>query len=147
MGWKRVHTALQGVSVLRSRSFRHQVDRCVRAEREENSLHEEQLLLLGNRDQLVELRHIEGKRLLAQNVLPAEKRAFRVLVMERMRRADVDGIDILATSFTLDSHPRSWTYRVGVNLLIRAISLTPLQSPMFRAPRSRITRRTRLEIV
>jgi len=79
----------------------------VRAEREENSLHEEQLLLLGNRDQLVELRHIEGKRLLAQNVLPAEKRAFRVLVMERMRRADVDGIDILATSFTLDSHPRS----------------------------------------
>jgi hypothetical protein len=52
IGWKRVHTALP-VSQER---------------RIGDSLHQEQILLLGESDQLVQLRHVQRERLLAQDV-------------------------------------------------------------------------------
>jgi hypothetical protein len=58
-------------------------------------LHEEELLVLCNRDELVELFQVEGEWFLAEDVLSPEKRAFGVGVMECVRGADVDGIDVL----------------------------------------------------
>lgn len=58
-------------------------------------LHEEQLLVLCNRDELVELFQIEGEWFLAKDVFSAEKRTFGVGVMESVRGTDVDGIDVL----------------------------------------------------
>ena len=60
------------------------------------SLHQEQLLLLGNGDQLVELFHIKREWFLAEHMFASIQRAFGVEVVKCVRGTDINRINVLA---------------------------------------------------
>lgn len=81
---------LPNLSLLNERAHLH-------AQREiprPHSLHQKEVLLLGQINQDFGLRRIHGKRFLAQHILPTLQRETRVLVVMRMRRGDVDDVDV-----------------------------------------------------
>jgi hypothetical protein len=95
-----------------------------------HSLHQKELLLLGDGHQLVELLKVERERLLAQDMLPSEQCALGVGVVEGMRRADVDDIDVLHLSSTA-THG---TYRIIEHLVVRPVRLAIVQQAVPNAP-------------
>lgn len=58
-------------------------------------LHEEEVLLLGDGNQLVELLEIKCERLLAQDVLAGQESCFGVGVVEGVGSPDVQRVDVL----------------------------------------------------
>ena len=66
-----------------------------REKKTSDSLHEEKVLLLCNRDQLVQLLDFETSRLLEEDVFTSQQSVFRVTVVEDVWGAYVDGCDIL----------------------------------------------------
>lgn len=60
-----------------------------------HGLHEEELLLFGKSEQLSRFCGIRGGSLLAQNVFSGKERISRILVVQGVRGANVDSIDLL----------------------------------------------------
>jgi hypothetical protein len=62
-----------------------------------NGLHKEDLLLLGNCNELVQLSEVKGERLLAEDMLASKEGSLGVGMVEGVRCANVDGVDILVS--------------------------------------------------
>jgi hypothetical protein len=77
-----------------------------------DGLHEEELLLGRDGDQLVELGQVKGEGLLAEDVLACQESGFGVGVVEGVRGADVDGVDVLRVS----GRPDNGMMRCGIVL-------------------------------
>lgn len=98
-----------------------------------NGLHEEQLLLRCDLDEFIELRQVEskglaatasGKRqaptakrddahLFAQNVLTRQQRILGILIMHRMRRSDVNDINVPVRKDVCVGPARSCVFGIG----------------------------------
>lgn len=76
-----------------------------------DSLHKKQILLLGRLAQDLSLRRIHRKRLLTEHVLPRLKRKHHILEVVRVRRRDVQHVDIgICHQLFIASVGRAWAW-------------------------------------
>jgi hypothetical protein len=81
-------------------------------------LHQELVLFLGKRDQIVQLGQINREWFFTQYVLSTGKSTFSILIMEIMGCSDIDRIDILTFSCLLFVYGEMSTYRSVIDLFV-----------------------------